>query len=533
MPRARAWTNTRLPDLRDTLLTLAREADERAPDEILNGLAARFPGLGEGLVELMARDPSPRVHEQAALFVYFTVRYAPPRLRARLSSGAMMKSAILAAMRDPQVTDERKYALTPLLDHLGCALGDDDTARCFHDYEGTVERLTRDSMTSLLDTPEQVEALLSLDEALGSGGPLTEARLIEALETGIQTLLHNSPVGAVLASTLAAMARERGIALEPALAALELVARTRTPRGDWCVNELARWPAGGDLSERARSLVEAHGLGQGRAQPVGAFSHGLVSAIDGEGARDLVLFFRTREGTFDGLVILLDERLGIREVFCSFQEGILLEAQARERFDSWAPCDLPFARDLVADAFATHERTGRPVPGTFLFLRAFLGGEAIFPAQRRPELGPYALEAIVPESSLVVGSEALANHEVYGNLGSTSDSAYAFARRGGSRARGRNEARLEDFLREVVVPERDVLLARLSAALEVEARAGRARRPQSRLAARTYLGIESEVVPFEKIPYVRAISRDALAAVERNVKKGFRSQAEASAALAL
>jgi hypothetical protein len=529
MAKPRIWSKELLPDLRQALVELAQpDAAQDSPDDTLERLTGRFPSVGRGLVELMARDPSKRVSEQAALLLYYAARLAPARLRSRVV-GAMTID-LLEAMRDPTVTDERKYSIGPMLAEVGQELPDDDYASCFQDFGGTVERLTRESMTTLLDSPEQVEALIAFRPLVGEvdpdAGDAEAARAIEeALDTAVETLLHNAPVGAVLACTLAATARERGVATEAALAALDLVANTATHRAAWYLAELGRWPAGGEIGERARALATRAGMPAGKAQRTPPFSHGLVSAIDGEGSRDVIAFFRSSDGTLDALVLLMNERLGLLDVFLSFGDGVELEQQARERYGSWAPCDVAFARELLADAFATHEKTGRPVPGRLLLARPLLREEPVPVHARACELGAYAFETCAPEPGLAAGSQALAEHEVYGDLGSTSDAAYAFVR-------SRRRRRVEDFLREVVLPERGVLMARFGAALEIEARAGRARTPANRLAARTFVALESSVVPFLEVPYVRAVARRALQAVERNVRKGFRSQAEASAALA-
>src|SRR5581483_10670545 len=355
MPRPRTWTPDLLPALREALIELAGpEGEDRSPDETLDRLAERFPAVGRGLVELMARDPSLRVSEQAALLLFFTARFAPGRLRGRVLGSCQVD--LLEAMRDASVSDERKYTMGPLLAALGARLSDEEYAACFSDFEGTVERLSRDGMTSLLDVPEQVEALLGFHGLLGAEGDgPAEATLIEALERAVETLLHNAQVGSVLVAVTAAICREHGLALEPALQAIDLAARTKTPRAAWYLGELARWPAAGDVGERARGHVhdarsaEAKALDPrpaltaGRPQPTGAFSHGLVSALDGEGSRDVVLFFRTNEGTLDGLALLLNERNGIQDAFTSFGDGDDLERQARARYGAWAPCDVAFA----------------------------------------------------------------------------------------------------------------------------------------------------------------------------------------------
>ncbi|HZU97197.1 MAG TPA: hypothetical protein VFF73_10915 [Planctomycetota bacterium] len=518
--RAISFKNERLPELRAAVIELSQpEHEDRAPEAVLEGLAGRFPALGKGLVELMTRDPSLRVHEQAALLVYFAARFGSDKLKTRVLEAA--RASMLEALHDPTVPDERKYALGPILAAAGHTLGDDEFAACFQDYEGTAERQSRESLTALLDVPEQVDAVLSFTGFAGGDQPLEEKQIIEGFERALETLLHNAPVGAVLACSLAAIAREKGVGIEPALAALEVVARTRTPRALWYLGELARWPDMGDIGERARTLVKASS-GPKSAQRTGAFSHGLVSAPDGEGARDLVLFYRTAEGTLDGLAIVLDEK-GIKDTFMAFGDGLSLEAQAWERFDSWSPCDLAFARDLVSHAFSLHESSRRPVPGRFLVYRPFLGEAPIVANSRKPELGAYALETIVPGAALVQGSEALAEHEVWGELGTTSIAAYAFVT-------SRKRRRLDDFIHEVVRPEKAILARRLAEALEIEARAGRARKPENRLAARVYLALETGLVALDKIPYVRALARVALDHVEKNVKKGFRSESEATAA---
>ena len=82
----------------------------------------------------------------------------------------------------------------------------------------------------------------------------------------------------------------------------------------------------------------------------------------------------------------------------------------------------------------------------------------------------------------------------------------------------------------VAAKEKDLLVRRVAANLEVEARAGRAQRPVNRLASRVWLALSEGVVPYEAIPYVRALAADSVQSIATNLRRGFNSQAEADEA---
>jgi hypothetical protein len=88
----------------------------------------------------------------------------------------------------------------------------------------------------------------------------------------------------------------------------------------------------------------------------------------------------------------------------------------------------------------------------------------------------------------------------------------------------------DDFVAKGASKERDTLARRLAVNLEVEALAGRSSKPASRAAARVWIALTEDVVPFEKIPFVRLLCGHATRAITASLLKGFGSQEEANRA---
>ena len=113
-----------------------------------------------------------------------------------------------------------------------------------------------------------------------------------------------------------------------------------------------------------------------------------------------------------------------------------------------------------------------------------------------------------------------------------SDAAYAYCdlarpRRGRPRL---SKKKLDAFITEIAIQDRETLLARMAVNLEVESLAGRATQRHNRIAARTWLGITEEVLPFHEIPFIRTLAVNSAELIIENLRHGFRSQAEADAA---
>src|SRR5690606_6983896 len=87
-----------------------------------------------------------------------------------------------------------------------------------------------------------------------------------------------------------------------------------------------------------------------------------------------------------------------------------------------------------------------------------------------------------------------------------------------------------EFLDAVERHERERVTRRLAVNLEHEARAGRAKQRINRLAARTWIALSEELLPFDELPYARALAVRSLQAIEHNVALGHGTQDEANQA---
>lgn len=545
-PAGRKPPKTRLDAVRKRLVKLRRaEAADRPPTETLKELVRRVREPGATLAWICGYEPSGPVARDAGVLIFCAAEdpQVPPSARKEILEDAA--PVLLQILEDPHVPDARKWDVGPLLSLCGVDIPQEKYWAFFHDPEKIRREYEKKHASRITGAPEEVHNMLGVAGVLGvgEGEPCTEEAISGVLDRSASMASLNGEAGVSYLCVAAAIAAERGFVPEKRHKALEMAAGTGSARAAWYLSELGRWPAAGAFGRRAERLAaELDEAGVEPRPPASdRFSHGLLSGVDGVGSQSVILFFQTGRGTMPCLTLLLNDEVGVKEVLCLFEETAGLEETYREQELHWGPCGFDLARELVAEAWAVHEETGRPLPGALLLYRHFLGPEPIEPVRRRANLGAYLLETMVRGPEIVESSEDLLEHSLFGDFWFASDEAYEFVRMkirrrpGGRRGAARSGAPLSEddrkvFAREVGLLERDVLARRLAANLEVEALAGRAKERLNRMAARTYLALVEDVVPFEKIPYVRALCDRAVESIAENIRMGYRNQREANEA---
>ncbi|MBL4847873.1 MAG: hypothetical protein JKY65_20350 [Planctomycetes bacterium] len=521
--------------LREVLCELAADSESMVTGgQILRELSPHFRTLGRSLLWLAAYDNDEAIRERACRLLVSALQ--EPGVPRTVRERVVRQAAELAetAIRDPRLADERKLIVSMVLTLSGREMGPGELEACFADFSGSLEREAREVASTLLDTAEQLEFWLQAAELADVQGQASQKWVPRTLQMAALMGQTNARVGASALAITAAIGRELGYPGEDELcAALEASAVLDPERALALLTDLATWPNAGPLGAKARELsmrLRAEGVSP-RALPAPVFSHGLVSTVDGSGSRALQLHYRQAEGTLDALSLVLNDRVGLKDVWCAFGEGSEVERQFREAGLPLASCDEGFARELVADALATSEASGRVVPGRWLLYRSFLGTAPLEPAQRSPHLGAYMLETVIRAPALAEGSGALPDSIAYDKLGFDSEAAYAFVR---ERSRGRrlqiNAELVTEFLSAVEAHERERVTRRLAVNLEHEARAGRAKQKVNRLAARTWIVLSEDLVPFRELPYARALAETSLEAIAHNLAGGYSSQDEANLA---
>ncbi len=521
--------------LREALLELIEEDDQELTcGDVLRALSPRFRTLGRSLTWLVAYDDGP-LHGRA--FSLLHACFQEPGIARKLQDKIRRQLVPMAekSLRDAGLDERRKLNLVALLRLAGEEASDEILAESFGDIREAFDAMARETVAQLLDSVDQAEMLLRQgglldDEPVSTDG--LKDRVQNALTLAAIARESNARVASTLFTLTAAIGRERGYGDEEELCdVLRAAAQTDGGRALALLSELGGWPHTGALGETARSLcaeLRAAGVTP-RPLAVPAFSHGLVSAIDGSGARTMQLQFR-HDGSFDALSILLKDSAGCTDLWSGFQCGAELEERLRSMDMRLAPCDLPFARALLADAFAVGAANGRPPPAVWLLFAGFLGAPPLEPTRYEPDLGPYLLETFARGPKLAARSDELIDDASYATLGFDCDAAYAFVRRHPPRGKGYTAARLTSFIGAVEPHERERLLRRLAINLELEARAGRVRRATNRLAAATWIVLHERLLPFAEVPWVRALAADSVERTAYNLSRGYQSQAEANQA---
>ena len=517
---------------REILLT----APDTSVQQILQTIVQQVDDPGRVLAELAAYDPDGRISERAGLLLFTGLRETPPpeSVKRELRNG--IKPVLEKALPDTAIPDERKMLLTAIYGLAGGQFSSDQYSTLFKDFDSAARKMVGQVEARLSDEASQLEDALSGMEIIEveEGEPV--AKDVEYVaRTGSAFASKNPAAAAAMPCAAGAIGIQFAIEPRHVTPYLELFADQRSDRAAWYLAELSRWPAGGEIADKAEIIAERMiSAGVTPRCPIDReYSHGFVSMIDGSGSRNVTLFFRTPEGGMDALVLIVNDIVGLKDAWMAFDDSADLEETIYERENdiSYAQISLSFARELVADAWALHEKLERPLIGRFFIYRNYMGDEPILPRRREPNLGAYMMEMMVPTPALVRESEDLADYGPYGGLAFSSDAAYEYVRkhlpkRGGKLKRPDFEA----FLRDVAVREREQLLSRLAVNLEMEVLAGRATQEVNQLAARTYAALKQQVVPFHEVPYIRTVGEEAAERIIKNLRAGYANQQEANQA---
>lgn len=527
-PRGKAF-------VRDVLCD-ALEADDEEPIDVLWRIVEEAADPGGDLARLAAYDLDPSVSQTATTLLMMGIRHpaAPARGKPRLQEAAA--PVLIGALEDSVLPDDRKYWLCPAYVLCGHDVSQEELRGFFKDYDAIHERCLKEMIAEVSDQPSSVRRLIESLGSMADDDVLPRGELFHPLLLFCADLAASDrSAAAAVAGAATALAVERG-ATEATSGALDILGEAPCPRSAWCLGELGRWPGMGEVGAMARQLAAeqaAAGVAP-RATVLTDFSHGFVTSVDGSGSRAIHLLLRTPEGGMDAVNLMLSDRVGVRDAWYLDEGAGEIESTLHDHGCElqWAPCTVLLARELVADAWAVQEELDQPFPWQFLICRPCLGEEPIEPLRRTPNLGAYMLEIVQRSPDLFKGSEKLADEAIYGGLFFVSDAAYDYVdavrpKRGRQRL---SKKKLDGFIREVAILDKEMLLGRMAANLELESIAGRATQKQNRVAARTWLGLTEDIVPFHEVPFIRALAELSTEIILDNLKAGLHSQVEAERA---
>lgn len=522
---------------------LARSTrEDSAPGDLLLNLCERVKGPGSALAWLVSRDEDPRIREIACMLLFVAAKDPSIPRSIRRPTLRDAGPVLLRAFRSTDVDDDVKYTIGPMAALCGVRISEAEYASAFKDFDGTRSRKKEEVLRRHTSDPEDLERQLEVAGLISRDGDLSlDGESLEIQwELAKAAARTNPPVGAALLCLTAAIASEHGMAAPAMAGDLRLAAAVGTGEALWYLGELGRLPSMGEVGAEAAALArEMAGTGLQPDPPgPGRFVRGMLSQLDGVGSRSLLLLFRSGR-RLDALSLLMNDRVGLKDVFCAFKEGKEVEEiLSVDRGIVFAPCDLSLARRIVGDALAIHRLAETPPPGRLLLYRHFLGPEPIAAEPRAPDLSAYHLEDLPRTPDLVEGSGDLARLPLCSEHYCSTDAAYRFVERhlrkhsgGGASFQPSPEA-LREFFERILVHDLPDLIRRLAANLEVEALAGRASRAGNRRLAALYVALSEEVVPSPLVPFLLELQRDGMMRIAENLLMGFRTQAEANAVAA-
>ena len=533
---------------KDALRVLLKKLDTPDADDLLCAdfvsIVEKAAAPGEDLAWLAAYDLDPAISNAAFVALLFTLKDEEVSLRLREDVLSGAGPVLLKALQSPGVPDARKYAIGPLYALCAGDLSGEEYRSFFKDFDAVVQQELSEVAMSISDAPESVDRVVfGMESLLDEETPA--AGRFAGIHRLAENLIESNPAAAaaVISANLVA-SYEEGIDDEDLDMALGLLDRTRSPRAVWALSEMGRWPGLGVLGEKAERLANKLRLSgiQPRCELASQYSHGLISASDGSGSRQVALFFLTPEGGMDTLLLLLNDLVGVKDCMCFFEDGADVEEQIRATGDEvlLAPCSLEFARKIMADLWAFHEKRKKTFPSRLFVYRPYLGEKPILAAARTPDLSVYRLDdlELTPgtqagdaPAGLFEDGDLLGESKIYSTFSFASDNAYEYvAAHAPKRSTRLPKKPFETFLQEVAVQEKELLLRRIAVALEVEWLAGRANYDVNQVAAAHWLGLSRDVMPFHEVPYIRLLGEQSVEMILWNLRAGYRNQAEANEA---
>ncbi|MDR1534274.1 MAG: plasmid pRiA4b ORF-3 family protein [Planctomycetota bacterium] len=518
----------RLPECnRGDIIALARKA------------LRKYPDLAGKVAWLYAHERT-REDDNGALALLAALLDEPefdPAQRRRSAEAAAAE--LEKALRDKDIPDEVKITLLPPLLLAGRPVDENSVRGFFRDYEAAARRHSLKFAESVSDSPNSLTKLLLAkgfvfgeEDTLAAFVPVESASELLAIGRGVAEV---NPAGATLmAAALTFRVGAPDFSHERSPGQLDGIHALATPRARWCLEILANWPGFAipfrDKAARLAAELASRGI-ERRAPPApGEFSHGIVSMIDGMGSRTATLFHRDPRGGLDALNLMLNDEVGVKDAFAIFGSAGGMEKLLRHNPDHMPVADatLPMIREILADSLALHEELWTAPPGRLFPLLAYLGDEPVPPRKREPDLGAYGLEAVRPTPKFMAEAVKLSDNPLFGCLFPASEAAYAFCEKHLDwKGRAFDLDKLSGFMKEIMPLERERLLRRLAINLEVEALAGRAGRKDNQTAARLWLGMREEVMPFASVPFIRELAGLAASQIAGDLRRGHRSQREA------
>lgn len=521
--------------LRSLLLREMRRADGQPDLSVLYEIIGRFQDGAQLLTRLAAYDADKRVAAAAmSLLLSAASQGAAGSILHRSICGAAGR-ALVEALHDPDLADDRKAHLGPVAQMLGVQMSDDEYRSCFRDFDGAMERARAQYGQQVSWEPDNLWDALEFLGVLGRQTNRTEEAMEQAFGMLVNMMEVNEEAGAAGICVTAVAAQSAGVCAETVQDALEFVASHPNRRVCWFLRELGRWPGCGPAAEKAARAFEQ--MRAGGTEPaclfVREFSHAYVTALDSYGTRTIYLFFRTPEGGMDSLSVLCNDVEGILAVHTCWHDAAEIDEDVHDASHDvpTAHCSLETALSFLGHALSLHEGLGTPPPAELFIARPYLGEAPLALTPRKPNLGCYMLELLTPSPELVTGSRNVADDFCFDPFLFRSEKAFDFVRAHAPERGKRLSAALQaEFLREIAEVETPVLLRRMALNLEVEAMAGRAPWEINQAAARTWLALSEKIVPFEDVPYVRALARRSISWHLDALRKHYKSAAEAIAA---
>ncbi len=523
-------------DAREALKQLCSPCGEEVDPDALLALVEDLENPGEDLAWLASYDLDPVVSNMACTTLLDVVveRLLNPRRMKEIVGNAL--PILTKAFRSPNVSDERKYTLGPLLSWCGGEMEPEAYQACFKDFQGTARRMMLETLRQMPRDYESIEHIVeSLDMDADDEAPCGYvAMALGHLGMGLASEMPD--MSAMLLSLALLQGISDGVADELSLSFIQGLEAPGTAEGAWCLNELSRWPGLGHLAEPvSRAAAKLRMAGVKPFWPWEApFQRALVTCPDGDGARQLVLLLDGEEG-MDAITPLISDRHGLKHIAATYGNGEDLEMAFTETLGDlvMARCSLDMARMMVSDALRVNAERGTAVSWEAFLYRPMLGQEPLPVDTHTPDLSAYEKNPMDLTPTALKKSLNLAQDMPYELYTFTSDAVYDFVRQcraSGEPASAISERMVQRFLDEVLPLELPVFLSRLGQTLEVASLARLAKRSPHRLAAAIHRALSDGTVRPQDIPYVVRLAEDSLWMVGENLDAGFNSQDEVNQA---
>lgn len=421
---------------------------------------------------------------------------------------------VLELFKSPAISDSTRSTLLSVLDYYDVDTQDPVLLSYFQD----IERLGQTALEGMLELSEQEEMLETLVQ--GTSNFPKEAQLMMIAEFGKSRDERALPLLGVLAEH-----QDK----ELADAAIVQLGSIRSSKSIEILENLINHREDSqELIERSLRKLQFAGITK-EETPASVFPvyKCIISWADGRGSR--IMMIARQKNTRHVVVsnLMLNEKVGIKDCYGAPELPLKeFDKMAKEVKNQLGGIEVeyPYCVQLIRDALWVVVKNKVTLSPLFSFHRRIFGNDALTPQAYEVDLISFGLEEVRQHlETLLSHSDELLSEPPFSDWWPDIPSSYNFVQKKKRLLRKgrRNPKILQEFLIQVLEPQRDYIVRRLELTIDFLGKKNlKAYQGHIQKALALWIVLKEQNQPLERIPFMRELAVITLDRVFRNIQMG-------------